>query len=252
MPDQTSKHEAAHPRDAKPAPGQPTTERVQGIFSNIAARYDLLNTLTSLGMHRVWRRSAVRFAEVKPDDQVLDLCAGTGDLALAIARYGRPKSVLGTDFVPEMLEVAEHKLADYHGSTKLCFQQADAQALPLGDQSFDLVTVGFGVRNLPDRSANFREVLRVLKPGGRYVILEFTQPPSRFFKTLYRLYNRNVLPTLGALIAGDRASYQYLNDSIEKFPAAPALAAELKAAGFSSVTWKLMTFGVVAVHKAVK
>lgn len=235
-----------------PAPGQPTAERVHGIFSNIARRYDLLNLLMSFGLDRHWRRVTVRLAELTPRSEALDLCAGTGDLTLALARRGRPASVTGTDFVPEMLGVAEQKLVRYTGEAKVTFSVADAQDLPFAAESFDVVTVAFGVRNLPDRAANFREVLRVLRPGGRYLILEFSTPPNRAFRALVRAYDRLVVPLLGALVAGDRASYQYLNDSIVAFPDQKSLAAELRAAGFSAVTWRNLTGGVVAVHVAVK
>lgn len=233
-------------------PGEATTERVQGIFSTIAGRYDLLNLLMSFGLDRVWRRAAVRMAALELGERVLDLCAGTGDLTLALAATGKPSEVLGTDFAPAMLEVAKRKLAAYTGSARVAFSVADAQSLPFGDAEFDAVTVAFGVRNLPDRAANFREVLRVLKPGGRYVILEFSTPPNRAFRAIYRLYNRWVVPLLGGLVAGDRRSYQYLNDSILRFPDQPSLAAELQAAGFSAVEWRDISGGIVAVHRAVR
>lgn len=237
---------------SKPAPGQPTAEKVRGIFGNIAARYDLLNLLMSFGVDRHWRRVTVRLAGLTPESEALDLCAGTGDLTLALASQGRPAAVTGTDFVPEMLEVAERKLARYDGSADVSFSIADAQDLPFPDARFDVVTVAFGVRNLPDRAANFREVLRVLRPGGRYLILEFSTPPNRLFRGLVRMYDRVVVPFLGGLVAGDRASYQYLNDSILAFPDQEALAVELRAAGFSAVSWSDLTGGVVAVHVAVK
>lgn len=235
-----------------PAPGQPTAERVQGIFTNIAGRYDLLNLLMSFGLDRLWRRRTVAMARLQPHERALDLCAGTGDLTLALATQAKPAEVVGSDFVPAMLKVAEHKLEHYHGSAKVSFCVADAQDLPFADESFDAVTVGFGVRNLPDRAANFREVLRVLRPGGRYLILEFSTPPNALWRALYRFYNRTVVPFLGAMVAGDRASYQYLNESILRFPDQPRLAAELRDAGFSSVEWRNLTGGIVAVHRAVK
>ena len=232
-------------------PGRPTTEKVKGIFANIAPSYDLLNSLTSLGMHRRWRRRTVREAALTPESVVLDLAAGTGDLSLELARSGRPAEVLGTDFVPEMLEVAKRKAAAYHGPVKLRFEVQDAQALTLPDATYDAVTVAFGVRNLPDRAANFREVLRVLKPGGRYLILEFSRPHA-WFRPFYYAYNATIVPLLGAIVARDRESYQYLNDSIRAFPPQEALAAELREAGFADVRWIDMLFGGVALHVAVK
>jgi demethylmenaquinone methyltransferase/2-methoxy-6-polyprenyl-1,4-benzoquinol methylase len=242
----------AHEDPKAPAPGEATSERVQGIFSHIAARYDLLNILMSFGLDRLWRRATVSMATPRPDDRVLDLAAGTGDLSLAMARLGRPAEVVGTDFVPAMLEVAERKLERYEGATKVSFSVADAQSLPFPDLSFDITTVGFGVRNFPDRAANFREVYRVLRPGGRYLILEFSTPPNRAWRALYRFYNRTVVPFLGALVAGDRASYEYLNESILRFPDQEHLAAELRAAGFAEVSWRNLSGGIVAVHRAMK
>jgi demethylmenaquinone methyltransferase/2-methoxy-6-polyprenyl-1,4-benzoquinol methylase len=240
------------PGEPQAAPGEATSERVRGIFARIAPHYDLFNRLSSFGVDQRWRRETVRMADLTSESRALDLAAGTGDLTLRIAEQGRPASVIGTDFVPEMLEVAERKAEAYHGPGEVSFQVADAQALPFADESFDVVTIAFGVRNLPDRAANFAEVLRVLVPGGRYLILEFSTPPNLAFRALYHFYDRTVLPALGALLTGDRASFEYLNDSILRFPAQEALAAELRAAGFSDVSWRNLTLGVVAVHRGVK
>jgi len=193
----------------------------------------------------------VRVASPTSGTAALDLCSGTGDLALALARAGAGR-VVGTDFVPEMLEVARRKAAAAGSPDGVEFDFADAQDLPFGDGSFDVVTVGFGVRNLPDRAANFREVMRVLRPGGRYLILEFTRPPNKVFRALYHAYLRVVVPALGALVAGDRDSYQYLGDSIRRFPDQAALGGELRAAGFSHIVWRDLAFGIVALHVATK
>src|SRR5512133_3203169 len=178
-------------------PGEPTTERVRHIFSRLAPDYDRFNALSSLGADRGWRTRTVVLAELTSESVVLDLAAGTGDLTMALARQGRPARVLSTDFVPEMLEVGMEKAARYEGPTQIEFTLADAQDLPFDDGSFDVVTIAFGVRNLPDRRANFREAYRVLKPGGRYVILEMTRPPFAPFRALYHFYLRVVIPNLG-------------------------------------------------------
>ncbi|MDZ4178395.1 MAG: bifunctional demethylmenaquinone methyltransferase/2-methoxy-6-polyprenyl-1,4-benzoquinol methylase UbiE [Coriobacteriia bacterium] len=236
-----------------PAPGEATTDRVRGIFGRIAGSYDTFNLLSSLGIDRLWRRSAVTAAALQPGARVLDLCAGTGDLAFALAATGAPGEVVVSDFSPEMLAVAERKAQRLEGSVHLSFLVADAQDIPFADESFDVVTVAFGVRNLPDRAANFAEVRRILRPGGRYVILEFSRPPFPPWRGLYHAYLRIVIPLLGSMLSGgDRASFQYLNDSIRRFPAQEALAAELRRAGFSAIDWKNRTGGIVAVHTAVR
>lgn len=232
--------------------GLTNTERVRSIFASIAPGYDAFNAISSFGIDRLWRRAVVRICALAPGMRVLDLAAGTGDLSLALARSGRAASVLGTDFSPEMLEVARRKAESYDGATELAFQVEDAQALSLPDASFDLVTSAFGVRNFPDRAANFREVLRVLAPGGRYVILEFSRPPFAPFRWLYHVYLNVGIPLIGGLLTKDRESFTYLNRSIRSFPPQAALGAELSAAGFSTVAWRNLTFGIVAVHIAVK
>ncbi|MBN1192619.1 MAG: bifunctional demethylmenaquinone methyltransferase/2-methoxy-6-polyprenyl-1,4-benzoquinol methylase UbiE [Coriobacteriia bacterium] len=239
-------------RRTVPESGKPTTEKVQSIFQVLAPDYDRFNRLSSLGIDRSWRKRAVRLARVSRDSVVLDLAAGTGDLTMELAERGRPASVLATDFVEEMLDVARAKAAGYQGETVIDFAVADAQDLPFEDERFDVVTVGFGVRNLPDRSANFREVYRVLKPGGRYVVLEMSRPPFGPFRSLYHFYLHTVIPTLGGLLTGHRGSFEYLRDSILAFPGQVALAGELHKAGFREVTWRNLTFGIVAVHVAVK
>jgi len=235
-----------------PAAGEATTERVRGIFSSIAGRYDTFNALASLGIDRTWRRQLVRACRLDESSRVLDLCAGTGDVSLAIANQASPAEVVVTDFTPEMLEIAEVKAAEYDGPTRLSFELADAQDLPFADESFDVATVAFGVRNLPDRAANFAEVYRVLRPGGRYVILEFSRPPFAPWRGVYHVYLRHAIPTIGGVLTGERESFVYLNDSIRRFPTQPQLAAELREAGFSAITWKDLTGGIVALHTAVK
>ena len=232
--------------------GQPTTERVRGIFSAIAGRYDTFNKLASLGIDRGWRTALVKAAELTPESRVVDLCSGTGDVALAIAREAAPAYVLATDFTPEMLEVAKEKAAAYEGPTGLRFEWADAQDLPFDDASFDVATVAFGVRNLPERARNFAEVLRVLKPGGRYVILEFSRPPFAPWRAIYHVYLRLIVPTIGGILTGDRAGFVYLNDSIRAFPCQDDLAEELRRAGFEPVRWGNLSGGIVAIHTAVK
>jgi len=236
-----------------PAPGEATTERVRSIFSGIADSYDAFNMLASMGIDRGWRRRLVRACRITATSRVLDLCAGTGDVSFAIADQAHPAEVVVTDFTPEMLAIAERKASEHPGVTTLTFQLADAQELPFPDESFDVVTVAFGVRNLPSRERNFAEVLRVLRPGGRYVILEFSRPTFAPWRGVYHVYLRHAIPAIGGLLTkGDRESFVYLNDSIRRFPTQPQLAAELRAAGFSAIDWTDLTGGVVALHTAVK
>lgn len=236
----------------QPAPGRPTTERVHGIFSAIADRYDVFNALASMGIDRSWRRKMVRACALTPTMRVLDLCSGTGDVAFALAEQGRPAEVVATDFVPEMLAVAEKKSVSHPPAIPVSFSVADAQDLPFPDESFDVATVAFGVRNLPERERNFAEVLRVLKPGGRYVILEFSRPPFAPWRSVYHLYLNHAIPAIGGVLTGDRSGFVYLNDSIRQFPAQPELAAELRSAGFSAISWSDLTGGIVALHTAIK
>lgn len=232
--------------------GEATTERVRGIFSEIAGRYDAFNTIASLGIDRLWRRAQVAACAVDSDSRVLDLCAGTGDVSFALARIAKPAEIVVTDFTPEMLQIAESKAARHAGPTRLTFQLADAQALPFEDESFDVVTVAFGVRNLPERERNFSEVHRVLKPGGRYVVLEFSRPTFAPWRAVYHAYLNHGIPAIGGLLTGAREDFEYLNHSIRRFPTQPELAAELRTAGFSAITWRDLTGGVVALHTAVK
>ena len=236
----------------EPASGHPTSERVSGIFSAIADRYDVFNTMASLGIDRGWRRELVRAAHLSPSSRVLDLAAGTGDVAFAVANLGRPAEVVATDFVPEMLAIAEKKSAENPPAVPVSFSLADAQELPFDDDSFDVVTVAFGVRNFPDRERNFREVLRVLRSGGRYIILEFSRPTFAPWRGVYHVYLRHAIPAIGGALTGDRDGFVYLNDSIRQFPTQAQLAAELRRAGFTTISWKDLSGGVVALHTAVK
>jgi demethylmenaquinone methyltransferase/2-methoxy-6-polyprenyl-1,4-benzoquinol methylase len=231
----------------------PEPERVRGLFTDIAAGYDRFNGVASLGIDRLWRREAVRQAALTPGCHVLDLAAGTGDLTLALAAPGVAGLVASTDFTPAMLKGGQAKIARAHrGPTVVTSALADAQRLPFASGSFDAVTVAFGVRNLSDRPANYAEVLRVLKPGGRYVVLELTHPTFGPFKAVYWAYLRKVMPVLGGVISGNRPAYEYLHRSIERFPDQPTLAAELSTAGFTRVAWQNLTLGIVAIHVAHK
>lgn len=218
---------------------------VQGIFTAIAPRYDFLNHLLSLNIDRSWRRRAVDQLgwERKPDGRYLDLCAGTLDLAAELAtRVGFRGSVIGADFVKPMLERGRGK------AERVWALNADALELPLPDASVDGATVGFGVRNLADLDAGLREAARVLRPGARMVILEFSTPPQQPLRGLYFFYFRHMLPTIGRLVSKHTSAYTYLPESVLAFPGPDELAARLGASGFDQVSYRLMLGGICAIH----
>ena len=222
------------------------------MFGRIARRYDLANRLLSGGLDVWWRRRLVAAVQRAAPDDVLDLATGSGDVAFALSR-GLPTTVriTGLDFCQPMLDEAEIKKSVDSRYAKLAFRQGDGLALPLTNDSVDAVTISFGLRNLADRDRGLREMHRVLRPGGRLFVLEFSQPHA-WFRPFYFFYLKHVLPRIAGLVTGDRAAYNYLNDTIAAFPGRAALAEEIRAAGFSSVVATGMTFGTVALHEAAK
>lgn len=226
------------------------SEQVQGMFDRIAGRYDLLNSLMTAGLHHAWRERAVDRAEVGPGDSVLDVCCGTGDLSLALAERVAPDGrVVGCDFSEPMLDLAREKAADRGAPVR--FEWADALELPYDEGRFDAVTVGFGVRNLSDLDRGLAEMSRVLRPGGRLVILEITQPTRPPLSTFYSLWFDRVVPVLGQL-AGDSAAYSYLPESVRSFPSPRGLAEKMDAAGFRRIRWTVLAGGIIAIHSGVK
>jgi demethylmenaquinone methyltransferase/2-methoxy-6-polyprenyl-1,4-benzoquinol methylase len=226
-------------------------EQVQAMFDRIAGRYDLLNSLMTAGLHHVWRERAADRAGVSAGDSVLDVCCGTGDLSLELARRVSPGgSVVGCDFSEQMLDLAREKAAS-RGAGSVRFEWADALKLPYDDGRFDAVTVGFGVRNFADREQGLRELSRVLKPGGRLVILEFTEPRRPPFSTFYSLWFDRIVPILGRLTPNPEA-YSYLAESVHGFPDPRGLAAEMEAAGLQQIRWLLTAGGILAIHSGVK
>jgi len=222
------------------------------MFSRIAPRYDLLNHLLSLNLDRGWRRRAASELAAAAGETVLDLCGGTGDLALAVARAAPGATVICCDFAHPMLRQAAPKFARAGVQGRCLLLEADGLALPFRDGSVDGITVGFGVRNLADLDAGFHEMLRILRPGGRLVVLEFSRPQGPVFSRLYRLYLRGLLPRVGDAAAGASGPYGYLARTIAAWPDAPTLAGRLREAGFDAVGWILLTGGIVAVHTALK
>jgi demethylmenaquinone methyltransferase/2-methoxy-6-polyprenyl-1,4-benzoquinol methylase len=224
--------------------------RVQEVFDRVAPRYDLMNDLMSLGLHRLWKAFAVNVARLRPGDRVLDVASGSGDLAQAFARrVGTSGEVWATDINRSMLERGRDRLLDAGHLAPAV--QCDAERLPFPAASFDCVAVGFGLRNMTHKEAALAEMARVLKPGGRLLVLEF----SRVWKPLekpYDLYSFKLLPWLGEKIAGDAAAYRYLAESIRLHPDQQALAAMLERAGLAEVEYFNLSAGVAAVHRGVK
>ncbi len=225
--------------------------RVRRMFDAIAGRYDLNNRVHSFGRDQSWRRKAVKMADIGPADHVLDVACGTGDLTFALARRN-PASIRGVDFSAGMLEIADRK-APRHGGTPATFTRGDAMALDLPDESCTVVTIAFGIRNVTEPGAAIAEFHRVLAPGGRLLILEFSQPANPLVRFGADIYNHRIMPLTATLLSGDRSgAYRYLPRSIESFATAGELAAIVERAGFESVTQKPLTFGICTLTHAIK
>lgn len=226
---------------------------VQGIFSKIARRYDTFNALSSLGIYKLWLKRVAKTAACQPHERVIDVAGGTGDVAFELCRRCAPASIELTDFTPEMLAVADERIAA--GASRgvpVTTGEADAMALPYGDEQFDVLTMAYGLRNFSDRQKAMREAVRVLKPGGRAVILEFGTPPNPVWRTVYNVYLAHVVPLIGGLVCGDSSGFKYLAGSIRAFPRQGVVVGELKAAGFARVEYHDCTGGIAAVYLAEK
>jgi len=242
---QTDQESARPERDSE----QFATE-VRGMFDRISGVYDLMNSAMTAGLHHQWRERAVDLARVGSGSDALDLCCGTGDLTLALRhRIGPDGRVVGADFSEGMLEIARRKSGDQ--GLPVEFAWADALDLPYGDRSFDAVTVGFGARNLADLDQGLSEMARVLRPGGRLVILEITRPHREPLSSFYSLWFDRLVPLLGNL-AGDPDAYSYLPQSVRTFPDPQALAAKIDRAGFAEIRWLLLAGGIIAIHSATR
>lgn len=234
-------------------------DRVKEMFGQIAARYDLLNHLLSGGIDIYWRNFTVRTVPIEGTDPILDVCTGTGDLALAYWVAGKGDvEVIGTDFTPQMLELAKEKFRKRqarsgntaHGVT---FLEADTMHLPFEDNRFQIVSVSFGLRNVNDTLAGLNEMIRVARPGGRIAILEFSQPMNSVFGALYRWYFNTVLPRVGQLIARNRhEAYRYLPNSVAEFPCGKALADIMEQCGLTNVRFTPLTFGIATLYVGTK
>lgn len=223
---------------------------VGAMFARIVPRYDLMNTLMTLGMDRRWRELTVEAARVPPGGLALDVAAGTGELTFTLLRHGARVAV-GADFCQDMLIAARDK-ARRRGARGALFVTGDALALPFPDDAFDAATVGFGLRNVSDLPGALAELRRVVRPGGRVVCLELTHPPSRLVAVAFHPYFHGLVPLVGGLISGDPLAYRYLPDSVLRFPSAPRLADLMREAGLRAVQYRLLGLGTVAIHVGVK
>jgi demethylmenaquinone methyltransferase/2-methoxy-6-polyprenyl-1,4-benzoquinol methylase len=221
------------------------------MFDRVAGNYDALNSVMTAGLHHRWRQRAGERTGLGPGDSALDVCCGTGDLALELSgRVSPGGSVVGCDFSEPMLDLAREKVAS-RGAKGVRFEWADALALPYDGERFDAVTVGFGVRNLADLDRGLKEMARVLKPGGRLVILEITQPTRPPLSTFYSLWFDRIVPLLGAF-SGDPEAYSYLPESVRSFPSPRGLAEKMDAAGFEQIHYTVLAGGIIAIHSGVR
>ena len=229
---------------------QDKARRVRGVFDSVASKYDVMNDLMSGGLHRAWKAYTVMVANLREGDQVLDIAGGTGDLSLAFAKkVGATGRVVHTDINEAMLRVGRDRLIDK--GVVLPTLVCDAEKLPFADNHFDVVSVAFGLRNMTHKDAALKEMNRVLKPGGKLLVLEFSRVAKPLEK-VYDWYSFNVLPRMGSMVAGDAESYRYLAESIRMHPGQEELKALMKQAGFGHVDYHNMTAGVVALHVGIK
>lgn len=223
------------------------------VFSSVARNYDLMNDLMSFGVHRVWKRYFVATSGVKRGDRVLDLAGGTGDIAALLReRVGEAGGVVLGDINAEMLQVGRDRMLDRGVATGLDYVRLDAESLPFPDAHFDLVTIAFGLRNVTDKQKALAEMHRVLRVGGRALVLEFSQVQPEWFRPVYDFHSFKVLPRLGRLFAGDADSYQYLAESIRRHPPQETLKAMMEQAGFVRCGYRNLSAGIVAIHSGYK
>ncbi len=227
----------------------PSRIGVPEMFDRISRRYDLLNHLLSLGLDIRWRRQAARRLASSPDQVLLDLACGTGDLAIAAIRSGRPdRFVVGVDMAAQMLRLAEQKISRRGLAERIRFVRGDGMSLPLADRSVDAAMIAFGIRNMPDTATCLNELHRVVRPGGRLVVLEFSIPENRLVRSLYLPYFRHILPRLGRMISGDGYAYRYLDRTVETYTYGEEFVALMEAAGFVNVRRRPLTWGVVTLY----
>jgi demethylmenaquinone methyltransferase/2-methoxy-6-polyprenyl-1,4-benzoquinol methylase len=227
--------------------------RVKAVFDSVATRYDLMNDLMSFGIHRIWKRFAVELAGIRRGQRILDLASGTGDLAARFAGLVGPDGlVVMTDINAAMLNQGRIRMADNGLVGNLAYTQVNAEHIPFPDNSFDCITIAFGLRNVTDKQQALNEMQRVLKPGGRVLVLEFSHPQGKPLKTVYDLYSFKLLPKIGKMVANDEESYRYLAESIRMHPDQETLKEMMEQAGLERCDYHNLTGGIVAVHRGFK
>lgn len=227
--------------------------RVADVFHSVAGKYDVMNDLMSGGVHRLWKRFTIEMSAVRPGHKVLDIAGGTGDLAYKFSKLvGDTGQVVLSDINSSMLNVGRDRLIDRGVNNNVQYVQLDAQHIPFEDNSFDCITISFGLRNVTDKALALRSMLRVLKPGGRLLVLEFSKPKNALLEKVYDQYSFRLLPMMGKLITNDADSYQYLAESIRMHPDQETLKDMMSTAGFEQVEYHNMTGGIVALHKGIK
>lgn len=237
----------------KTVPVQEKAGHVADVFHSVAGKYDLMNDLMSGGIHRLWKRYTVELSGVRSGQRVLDIAGGTGDLTVKFSRLVGPTGeVVLADINDSMLKVGRDKLTDRGAAGNVRYAQADAQYLPFPDNTFDCITIAFGLRNVTDKDLALQSMLRVLKPGGRLLVLEFSTPTSSLLGKIYDFYSFNLLPRIGQLVAHDADSYQYLAESIRMHPDQETLKTMMADAGFVNLEYHNMTGGIVALHRGFK
>ncbi|ACK44979.1 ubiquinone/menaquinone biosynthesis methyltransferase [Shewanella baltica OS223] len=228
-------------------------ELVAGVFHSVAAKYDIMNDVMSFGIHRFWKRYTIEVSGARPGMKVLDLAGGTGDLTAKFSHLvGDKGEVVLADINDSMLKVGRTKLRDKGIVNNVSYVQANAEALPFPDNHFDIITIAFGLRNVTDKDAALRSMNRVLKPGGKLLVLEFSKPQHEIMRKVYDLYSFKVLPKMGELITKDADSYEYLAESIRMHPDQDTLKQMMVDAGFEQVDYTNMTDGIVALHRGYK
>lgn len=235
------------------APADVSTDRVRSIFSNISQRYERFNLVSSFGTYKLWLKKLCNVADIDADDDVLDIAGGTGEVTFHVAKGLHPAHIQCTDLVPEMLDVArDHYAEGDSAGVPVDFEVVDAHSIPYEDETYDAITMAYGLRNMPDRARALSEMHRVLKPGGSITCLDFSTPPNRAWRKAYGLYLRYLIPFWGKMITGEMDGFKYLTDSIKAFPDQEGVAKMFRDAGFVDVSYYDLTGGIAAIHTARK